>query len=76
VYDGFLTEAEITSIQDNKDIWMDGEEVAKRLDNKVQKDNVTEDALKAAKNAKPAAKKTTAAKKVPAKKTAPATRKK
>jgi ATP-dependent protease ClpP protease subunit len=76
VYDGFLTESEITSILDNKDIWMDGEEVAKRLDKKVKKDNDAEDALEAAKNAKPAAKKTTVAKKVPAKKAAPATRKK
>ena len=31
VYDGFLTEDEIKSILNNKDIWMDGEEVLKRL---------------------------------------------
>jgi ATP-dependent protease ClpP protease subunit len=31
VYDQFLTEAEITSVLDNKDIWMDGDEVIKRL---------------------------------------------
>lgn len=31
VYDGFLTEEEIRAILNNKDIWMDGEEVLKRL---------------------------------------------
>jgi ATP-dependent protease ClpP protease subunit len=31
VYMDFLTEQEIVSILDNKDIWMDGEEVIKRL---------------------------------------------
>jgi ATP-dependent protease ClpP protease subunit len=31
VYDGFLTEAEIESMMHNKDIWMDSEEVVKRL---------------------------------------------
>ena len=31
IYKDFLTEEEITSVLDNKDIWMDGEEVAKRL---------------------------------------------
>jgi ATP-dependent protease ClpP protease subunit len=37
VYSDFLTEKEITSILDNKDIWMDGEEVIKRLEKKVKK---------------------------------------
>jgi len=31
IYKDFLTDEEITSVLDNKDIWMDGEEVAKRL---------------------------------------------
>ena len=31
VYEGFLTEPEIRSILDNKDIWMGGEEVVNRL---------------------------------------------
>jgi ATP-dependent Clp protease protease subunit len=31
VYEDFLTEEEIKSILDNKDIWMEGEEVLKRL---------------------------------------------
>lgn len=35
VYKDFLTEQEIVAILDNKDIWMDGEEVIKRL--KVKK---------------------------------------
>ena len=34
-YEGFLTKDEIDSILDNKDIWMSGEEVIKRLENKV-----------------------------------------
>jgi ATP-dependent protease ClpP protease subunit len=34
VYENFLTEDEIKSILDNKDIWMEGEEVLKRLKNK------------------------------------------
>jgi ATP-dependent protease ClpP protease subunit len=34
VYENFLTEEEIKSILDNKDIWMEGEEVIKRLHHK------------------------------------------
>lgn len=37
VYADFLTEKEIASILDNKDIWMDGDEVIKRLKKKVKK---------------------------------------
>jgi ATP-dependent protease ClpP protease subunit len=36
VYVDFLTEKEITSILDNKDIWMDGEQCVKRLQKKVK----------------------------------------
>lgn len=36
VYGGFLSESEIASILDNKDIWMTGEEVTKRLENKFK----------------------------------------
>jgi ATP-dependent protease ClpP protease subunit len=36
VYSGFLTEEEITSILHNKDIWMSGEEVTKRLQDKFK----------------------------------------
>ena len=36
VYSDFLTEKEIVSILDNKDIWMDGEAVIQRLKNKVK----------------------------------------
>jgi ATP-dependent protease ClpP protease subunit len=35
VYSDFLTEEEITSILENKDIWMDGEQVIERLKIKV-----------------------------------------
>jgi len=37
IYSDFLTEKEITSILDSKDIWMDGDEVIKRLSKKVKK---------------------------------------
>jgi len=37
VYSDFLTEREITSILENKDIWLDGDEVIKRLKKKVKK---------------------------------------
>lgn len=39
VYADFLTTAEIKSILDNKDIWMDGEEVKVRLEKKIEKLN-------------------------------------
>jgi ATP-dependent protease ClpP protease subunit len=37
VYTGFLSETEINSILQNKDIWMSGEEVKKRLETKFKK---------------------------------------
>ena len=37
VYKDFLTEEEITSVLENKDIWMDGEEVVKRLKSRQEK---------------------------------------
>lgn len=37
IYSDFLTEKEIVSILDNKDLWMDGDEVIKRLKSKVKK---------------------------------------
>ena len=37
VYKDFLTDDEIKSILDNKDIWMDGEEVVKRIETKLEK---------------------------------------
>lgn len=39
VYLNFLTPEEIKSILDNKDIWMDGEEVKIRLETKIKKMN-------------------------------------
>jgi ATP-dependent protease ClpP protease subunit len=38
MYGGFLTDAEISSILENKDIWMEGEEVMRRLEKRI-KDN-------------------------------------
>lgn len=36
IYSDFLTQDEIKSMLDNKDFWMDGEEVVKRLSNKIK----------------------------------------
>lgn len=36
IYEDFLTEEEITSILDNRDIWLDGKDVLVRLANKVK----------------------------------------
>lgn len=36
VYEDFLTEKEIQSMLDNKDLWMDGDEVVKRLQKKIK----------------------------------------
>jgi ATP-dependent protease ClpP protease subunit len=58
VYAGFLTDDEIKSILENKDIWMEPEEVFKRL-NKRGEDIMKEAEAKLKKpRAKPAAKKT------------------
>lgn len=37
IYKDFLTESEVTSLLDNKDIWMDGDEVVKRLKARQEK---------------------------------------
>ena len=50
VYSDFLTEEEITSILDNKDIWMDGDQVIERLEGKMK-------AMEAAQKAEEKAKK-------------------
>lgn len=47
VYKDFLTEDEIKSILDNKDIWMDGEEVVKRIEEKMKKFQAEQEAAQA-----------------------------
>ena len=42
VYSGFLSDKEIEAILQNKDIWMSGEEVTKRLNSKVTLDKKKE----------------------------------
>lgn len=37
IYEDFMTEDEIKAMLDNKDIWMDGEEVVKRINAKLEK---------------------------------------
>lgn len=39
IYNNFLTEEEIVSVLNNKDIWMDGDEVIKRLESMKEKVN-------------------------------------
>jgi hypothetical protein len=36
IYEGFLTKEEIDSVLNNKDIWMEGEEVMNRLKVKIE----------------------------------------
>ena len=76
IYLDFMTDEEIQSMISNKDLWMDGEEVVKRISAKMVKQNSDlEETTKSAKKTpakktpvkKPTAKKTVA-KKVPAKK--------
>jgi ATP-dependent protease ClpP protease subunit len=50
IYDGFLRTDEIASLLDNKDIWMDGQEVLKRLEERQKK---FEKKVKTIKNEKP-----------------------
>ena len=60
VYDNFLSQEEIKSMLDNKDIWMDGEEVAKRINIKVAQEQAMLEKLQkeaAKQTKKPAAKK-------------------
>ena len=45
-YKDFLTPEEIKSMLDNKDIWLDAEEVAKRLEARVSKEQEPEEAPK------------------------------
>lgn len=61
VYKDFLTEEEIKAILDNKDIWMDGEEVKVRLESKIEKLNaeVTEQLEEVVAEEKPARKRKT-----------------
>jgi len=37
IYADFLTEAEVTQILENRDIWMDGEEVVERMNSRMEK---------------------------------------
>lgn len=52
VYKDFLTEEEIQSILDNKDMWMDSDEVMSRMENRLKKaEEAQEEAAEAAKEA-------------------------
>ena len=72
IYKDFLTEVEITSLLDNKDIWMDGEEVVKRLEARQEKLEAEAEAKEAAEKEEeetPVVSNPTAPKKKPALKT-------
>lgn len=45
VYNDFLTDEEIDAMLDNKDIWMDGEQVIERLHAKIEKQKDVEEEL-------------------------------
>lgn len=68
IYNGFLTDEEIKAMMENKDFWMDGEEVVKRLQARTQIVTQTEDKPKTAVKKKAPAKKAAPTKKAPAKK--------
>lgn len=72
IYKDFLTEDEIQSMLNNKDLWMDGEEVVKRMQLRIQSiQNQMEEELKPKRKTvprKPAVKKPVAKKKAPVKK--------
>ena len=73
IYDGFLVNEEIASLLHNKDIWMDGEEVLKRLAERQKKfeklakakqdEKSVQSKPKVQRQAKPAARKNTQSKK-------------
>ena len=65
IYHGFLTDDEIKAMMENKDFWMDGEEVVKRLEARQQIVTKTQD------NPKPPKPRRAPAKKAPVKKAAP-----
>lgn len=59
IYDGFLSKDEIKAMLDNKDIWMDGEEVVRRVNEKIEARKAAAEGLTKKKpTRKPAAKKT------------------
>lgn len=66
IYAEFLNEGEIASLLDNKDLWMDGEEVLKRLSTRHEKFQKLQKAASKPAAKKPAAKPAT--KKAPVKK--------
>lgn len=68
IYHGFLTDEEIKAMMENKDFWMDGEEVVKRLQARMEIVQKTEDGVKTPAKKKPIAKKASPAKKAPVKK--------
>lgn len=58
IYDGFLSKDEIKAMLDNKDIWMDGEEVVRRVNAMIEAKKAAAEGLVKKKPArKPAAKK-------------------
>ena len=71
IYNDFMTEEEIQSMLANKDLWMDGEEVVKRMQNRILKQQEAmakaEKAISKVKNVKVPAAKRTPAKKAPVK---------
>lgn len=63
IYRDFMSNDEIKAMLDNKDIWMDGEEVVKRLQVRIQKNEKQPPAKTPSKSAAKTPRKTTRAKK-------------
>lgn len=57
IYKDFMSDDEIKAMLDNKDIWMDGEEVVKRLNHKIQAADKELNKTQAKPKKRPAAKK-------------------
>jgi len=53
IYKGFLTDDEIKSIMNNRDIWMEGDEVKSRLEKILNKENGTSETVKKTRVRKP-----------------------
>lgn len=68
IYEGFLTDGEIKAMLDNKDIWMDGEEVVKRITARINKKKKVVDSSTTARPLAPKKKRVLKSSKAPASK--------
>jgi ATP-dependent protease ClpP protease subunit len=62
IYDGFLSKDEIKAMLDNKDLWMDGEEVVRRVNEMIEAKRAAAEGLAKKKPARKSAAKKSAPK--------------